>query len=127
MNGIYKYVTLSQPKLLGPILPALGGGGACRPLALAFHRHWPGDSFPAATDPQDHGRRCLKTEMKIMKLKVQSVPEILFDQPIHRTTRTPGVVIARYPGFVANNGHRRTVEANQARIDLWKFLEDSSR
>ncbi len=62
-----------------------------------------------------------------MKLKVQSVPEILFDQPIGRTTRTPGAVVARYPGFVAYRGHRRTVEANQARIDLWKFLEDSSR
>jgi hypothetical protein len=61
-----------------------------------------------------------------MKLKVQSVPEILFDQPIHHTTRTPGAVVARYPGFVAYSGHRRTVEANQARIDLWNFLEDSS-
>ena len=113
--------------MLGPILPALGGGGACRPLALAFHRHWPGDSFPEATDPQGHGRRCLKTETKIMKLKVQFVPEIFFDQPIRRTTGNQGAVVARYPGFVAYGGHRRTVEANQARIDLWKFLEVSSR
>jgi hypothetical protein len=62
-----------------------------------------------------------------MKLNVQSVPEILFDQPIRRTTGTPGAVVARYPGFVAYSGHRRTVEANQARIELWKFLEDASR
>jgi hypothetical protein len=80
-----------------------------------------------ATDPQGHGRRCLKTETKIMKLNVQSVPEIFFDQPIHRITRTPVAVVARYSGFVAYRGHRRTVEANQARIDLWKFLEDASR
>jgi len=62
-----------------------------------------------------------------MKLKVQSVPEIHFDQPIHGTTRTPGTVVTRYPGFVAYHRHRRTVEANQARIELWKFFEDSSR
>ena len=62
-----------------------------------------------------------------MKLKVQSVPEILFDQPIRRTTGTPVAVVASYPGFVADSGHRRTVEANQARIELWKFFEDSSR
>ena len=112
--------------MLGPIMPAPGGGDACRPLALAFHRHWPGDSFPEAPDPRGHGRRGLKSETKIMKLNVQSVPEILFDQPIRRTTGTPGAVVARYPGFVAYSGHRRTVEANQARIDLWNFLEDSS-
>jgi len=31
--------------MLGPVVPAPGGGDARRPLALAFRRHWPGDSF----------------------------------------------------------------------------------
>jgi len=35
--------------MLGPILFAPGGGDARRPLALAFHRHWTGDSFHEAT------------------------------------------------------------------------------
>ena len=47
-----KYVTLSQPKMLGPILPAPGGGNVRRPLALAFRRHRTGDSFQEATDPE---------------------------------------------------------------------------
>jgi hypothetical protein len=62
----------------------------------------------------------------MMKLKIQSVSETLFDQPIRRTTGTLGAVVARHPVFVAHSGHRRTAEANQARIDLWNFLEDSS-
>jgi hypothetical protein len=35
-------------------------------------------------------------------------------------------VVAGHPGFVAHSGHRRTAEANQARIDLLIFLGDSS-
>jgi len=61
-----------------------------------------------------------------MKLKVQFGPETHFDQPIRRITRTPGAVFARHPGFVAHSGHRRTAEADQARIDLWIFLGGSS-
>ncbi|MGA3145734.1 MAG: hypothetical protein ABSF10_22270 [Verrucomicrobiota bacterium] len=55
-------------------MPALGGGDARRPLALAFRRHRTGDSFYEVTDPQGHGkrliikkpasRRRLKTERK---------------------------------------------------------------
>jgi len=45
--------------MLGPILPAPGGGDARRPLALAFCRHWTGDSFHEATDPQGHGQRLI--------------------------------------------------------------------
>jgi len=47
INGTKKHVTLSQPKMLGPIVPALGGGIARRPLALASGRHRAGDSFHA--------------------------------------------------------------------------------
>jgi hypothetical protein len=42
---------------LGPILPALGGGDARRPLALASRRHRPGNSFQEATDAQGFGYR----------------------------------------------------------------------
>ncbi len=107
-----------------------------RPLALAFRRHRTGDSFHEATDPQDHGqrliikkpasRRRLKTERTMMKLKVQFGWEIRFGQSIRCMTRTPGAVVARYPDIVAHSGHRRTAEADQARIDLWIFLGDSS-
>jgi hypothetical protein len=65
-------------------------------------------------------------EMKMMKPKIQPVSEILFDQPIRRKTRTPGAAFARHPGFVAHSDHHRTAEADQARIDLWNFLADSS-
>jgi hypothetical protein len=118
--------------MLGPIVPALGGGDARRPLALAFHRHRTGDSFHEVTDPQGHGQRLiikepasrrLKTERKMMKLKVQSGEETRFDQPVRSTTRTPGAVVARHPGFVAHTGNRRTAAADQARIDLWNFFE----
>jgi hypothetical protein len=95
--------------MLGPIMPALGGGDARRPLALAFRRHRTGDSFHEATDPQGHGkrliikkparRRRLKTERKMMKLKVQSGWETRFDQPIRRITQTrvqwpPGIRVS---------------------------------
>jgi hypothetical protein len=43
--------------MLGPIMPAPGGGDARRPLALAFRRHRTGDSFHEATGPQGHGQR----------------------------------------------------------------------
>jgi len=62
----------------------------------------------------------------MMKLKVQTVSETIFAQPIRRTTKTPGAVVARHPDFVAHSGHRRTAEADQARIDLWIFLGESS-
>ena len=61
-----------------------------------------------------------------MKLKIQFGSETRFDQPIRCITRTPGAVVAGHPGFVAHSGHRRTAEANQARIDLLIFLGDSS-
>jgi hypothetical protein len=122
--------------MLGPIMPAPGGGDARRPLALAFRRHRTGDSFHKAAAPQGHGRRLiikkpasrrrLKTERKMMKLNVQFACETRFDQPIRCITPTPGAVVARHPGFVAHSGHRRTTEADQARIDLWIFLGDSS-
>jgi hypothetical protein len=118
--------------MLGPIMPALGGGNARRPLALASRGRSKGDSCHEATDPQGHGkrlivkktpsRRRLKTERKMMKLKVQSGEETRFDQPVRRTTRTLGAVVARHPGFVAHTGNRRTAAANQARIDLWNFF-----
>jgi hypothetical protein len=59
-SGSYKYVTLSQPKMLGPIMPAPGGGDARRPLALAFCRHRPGNSFHE-DDPErtHHGGRLI--------------------------------------------------------------------
>ncbi len=121
--------------MLGPILPAPGGGDARRPLALAFRRHRTGDSFHEATGPQGHGQRLtIKSRLpavvqngkKMMKLKVQFGWETRFDPPIRCITRTPGAVVARHPGFVAHSGHRRTVEVDQARIDLWIFLGDSS-
>jgi hypothetical protein len=62
-----------------------------------------------------------------MKLKIQFASETRFDQPIQRTTQTRGATVARHPGFVAHSGHRRTAEADQARIDLWFFLEEPSR
>jgi hypothetical protein len=71
-------------------------------------------------------QRRLKTEGKMMKLKMQLGWETRFDQPIRRIIRTPGATVARHPGFVAHSGHRRTAEADQARIDLWIFLGDSS-
>jgi hypothetical protein len=84
--------------MLGPIMPALGGGDARRPLALAFRRHRTGNSFHEATDPQGYGkrliikkpasRRRLKTERKVMKLKVQFGEETRFDEPIRRIIRT---------------------------------------
>ena len=84
--------------MLGPIVPALGGGDARRPLALAYCRHRTGDSFHEATDPQGHGersiikkpssRRRLKTERKMMKLKLQFGREARFDQPIWRIARS---------------------------------------
>ena len=92
--------------MLGPIMPALGGGDARRPPALAFRRHRTGDSFYEATDPQGHGerliikkpasRRRLKTERKMMKLKIQFGSETRFDQPIRCLTRaeaqwSPGI------------------------------------
>jgi hypothetical protein len=118
--------------MLGPIVPAPGGGDARRPLALAFRRHRTGDSFYEATDPQGHGqrliikepasRRRLKAKRKMMKLKIQFGLETCFDQPVWRTTRTPVAVVARHPGCVAHTGHRRTASADQARIDLWNFF-----
>jgi hypothetical protein len=56
-----KHVTLSQPTMLGPILPAPGGGDARRPLALASRRHRTGDSFHE-DDPErtHHGGRLIK-------------------------------------------------------------------
>jgi hypothetical protein len=84
--------------MLGPVIPAPGGGDARRPLALAFRRHRPGDSFHEATDPQGRGQRPiikkpvrrqrLKTDRKMMKLKIQFGPETCFDQPIRCLTRT---------------------------------------
>jgi hypothetical protein len=65
-------------------------------------------------------------ERKMMKLKVQFGWETRFDQPIRLITRTPGATAARHPGFVAHSGHRRTAEADQARLALWIFLGDSS-
>jgi hypothetical protein len=62
----------------------------------------------------------------MMKLNVQFDWEIRFGQPIRRIIRTPGAVVAKHPGFVAHSGHRRTTEANQARIDLLIFLGDSN-
>jgi hypothetical protein len=62
----------------------------------------------------------------MMKLKVQFGWEIRFGQPIQCLTRTPVAVVARYPDIVAHSDHRRTAEADQARIDLWIFLGDSS-
>jgi len=62
----------------------------------------------------------------MMKLKIQFGRETRFDQPIRHIARTRGATVARHPGFVAHSGHRRTAEADQARIDLWFFLEDSS-
>jgi hypothetical protein len=38
--------------MLGPILPAPGGGSSRQPLALAFRRHRTGDSFHEVTDPE---------------------------------------------------------------------------
>lgn len=61
-----------------------------------------------------------------MKLKELSVSETLFDRPIRRITRTPCAAFARHPGFVSRSDHHRTAEADQARIDLWNFLADSS-
>ncbi|MGA2787741.1 MAG: hypothetical protein ABSF60_09455 [Verrucomicrobiota bacterium] len=49
-----KYVTLSQPKMLGPILPASRGGNARRSLALAFCRHRTGDSFQEDDPERTH-------------------------------------------------------------------------
>jgi hypothetical protein len=118
--------------MLGPIVPALGGGDARRPLALAYCRHRTGDSFHEAADPQSHGqrliiqkpasRRRLNTERKMMKLKIQFGPETRFDQPVRRTTRTPVAMVARHPGCAAHTGNRRTAAADQARIDLWNFF-----
>jgi len=68
--------------MLGPILPAPGGGGARRPLALAFHQHRTGDAFHEATDPQGRSRRQLKMERKMMKLIIRFGGESRFDQPI---------------------------------------------
>jgi hypothetical protein len=62
----------------------------------------------------------------MMKLKVQFGWETRFDQPVRRITQTPDATVARHPGFVAYGGHRRTAEADQARIDLWIFLQDSN-
>jgi len=117
--------------MLGPIMPALGGGNARRPLALASRGRPKGDSYLEATDPQGHGQRLivkkttirqrLKTERKMMKLKVQSGEETRFSQPIRRTTRTPRAVVASHPGFVARVGNGRTVETNQATIDRWNY------
>jgi hypothetical protein len=120
-------------------------GRSCMHLTAAMragHWHWhfaghrAGDSFHEATDPQGHGQRLiikkpasrqwLKTERKMMKLKVQFDWEIRFGQSIRCRTRTPGAVAARYADIVAHSGHRRTAEADQARIDLWIFLGDSS-
>ena len=101
------------------ILPALDGRFISR-------GHRPARPRPAADYKKPACRRRLKTERKMMKLKVQFGPETHFDQPIRRIARTPGAVFARHPGFVAHSGHRRTAEADQARIDLWIFLGDSN-
>ena len=63
--------------MLGPIMPAPGGGAADRSLDLAFRRHRTGDSFHEVTDPQGQGewpggnqhRRTLGTTMsaKLMR------------------------------------------------------------
>jgi hypothetical protein len=84
--------------MLGPIMPAPGGGDARRPLAVAFRRHRTGGSFHEV-DPErtHHGRRLLyiaarrrwlKTEREMMKLKVQFGWEIRYGQPIRCITRT---------------------------------------
>jgi hypothetical protein len=41
--------------MLGPVMPAPGGGDARRALALASRRHRPGNSFHEATDAQGFG------------------------------------------------------------------------
>jgi len=64
----------------------------------------------------------VETERKMMKLKIQFDPEICFDQPVRRTTRTPVAMVARHPGCAALPGNRRTAAADQARIDLCKFF-----
>jgi hypothetical protein len=51
--------------MLGPIMPALGGGDARRPLALASRRHRMGDSFHEASDPQGHGERLAGNQIDI--------------------------------------------------------------
>jgi len=61
-----------------------------------------------------------------MKLKIQFDGETCFDQPIRCLTQTPVAAVAKHPGFVVHSGHSRTAEAEQARIDLLLFLEDSS-
>jgi hypothetical protein len=107
--------------MLGPIMPALGGGDVRGPLALAFRRHQAGDSFYEATGLQGQGkrlivkmpasRRRLKRERKIMKLKVQFDREIRFDLPVWCITQTrmqwsPGIRVS------LRLGNGRPAEAN---------------
>jgi hypothetical protein len=82
-----------------------------------------------------HGKRLIidnrlaaavEKEREMMKLKILFGPETCYDQPVRRTTRTPVEVVARHPGCVAHTGNRRTAPADQARIDLWHFLEVSN-
>jgi hypothetical protein len=119
--------------MLGPVMPAPGGGDVRRLLALAFRRHQTGDSFHEVADPErtHHVGRwfvksrppvVFKSVTKMIKLEIQFDGETWFDQPIRCLTQPPGARVARPPGFVAHSSHRRTAEADQARIDLWIFL-----
>jgi hypothetical protein len=54
----------------------------------------------------------MKTERKMMKLKVQFGWETRFDQPIRRIARTRVQLVVRHPGFVARVGNGRTAETD---------------
>jgi hypothetical protein len=115
--------------MLGPILPAPGGGGARRPLALASRRHRTGDSFHEATDPQSHSERLAGNQQQrivgtTMSAKLlRSVAEQIFatnHEAIGGVVLRVPKPITRWPGVFAvkrkDAGHMASMEWKRARL-----------